>query len=213
MNHYGVLVDKKHSYHDFGLIMQSVTIGLPKPNIEKISIPGRDGELDLSTTLTGEMTYKNREISISFIFTKDEEFWLRKISEVSNYVHGRKIKIKFDSDKEYYYEGLCEVETVDTEFGNPIIVIKCDAFPYKIKEMKALAQVNGSTTLRLLNLRMRTIPKIYSSVAMTLEYKSKTYQLKSGNNKFNDLMFDSGENIVKINGNGSIEISYKAGDF
>ncbi|MBC2575223.1 distal tail protein Dit [Peptostreptococcus canis] len=214
MNHHGVFIDNKHSYYDFGLIMQSVSIGFPKPNIEKISIPGRDGELDLSTVLTGEMTYKNREISISFIFPdKDEKSWFRKISEISNHVHGRKTRIIFDSDKDYYYEGMCEVNTIDTEFENLQITIHCNAFPYKLRDMMVTAQISGNETISLYNLKMRTIPKIYSSSTMDLEYKSKTYHLQPGENIFHDLRLDSGNNLISINGTGKVEISYRAGDF
>lgn len=214
MNHYGVKLGNKHSYYDFGLIMQSVTIGLPKPKIEKVSVPGKDGDIDVSTALAGRICYGNRDIAISFILPFNPSDWLRKTSIISNYIHGKNIKIIFDSDREFYYEGICSVETFESSEKKTNVVIKCDAKPYKIKiyPQEAKTQVFGYTALTLQNLAMETIPDINVSVDMNIEFKGKTYQLRAGNNRINEIKFDEGENILKVTGNGLIEIKYRVGE-
>lgn len=63
----GVMFGNKHSYRDFGLILSSKTIPLPKPKTDLINVPGADGSIDLSTVLTdGDVKYENRSITCKF---------------------------------------------------------------------------------------------------------------------------------------------------
>ena len=56
---------KYHSYTDWGLYVTNTDyIKEPKQNTNYVSIPGRDGLLDLSDVITGRPTYSGREISL-----------------------------------------------------------------------------------------------------------------------------------------------------
>ena len=73
----GVNFGNKHSYTDFSLIMTGRKIGLPSPQINEITIPGRDGTIDITEALDGEVHYGPRTINLTFetIKTISQEHW------------------------------------------------------------------------------------------------------------------------------------------
>lgn len=59
--------DERDSFKDFGFFLGNKTIALPELQTNIIEVPGMDGQLDLSTVLTGgKMKYKNRQIQLEF---------------------------------------------------------------------------------------------------------------------------------------------------
>ena len=105
----GVKLGEIHTYEKWKLILQRTDISFPEPKTEKIDIQGADGELDFSRTLTGDMKYKNRSISFTFITTARYELLKSLSSEIANYLHGQKFKIILDEDLNFYYYGTAKI--------------------------------------------------------------------------------------------------------
>ena len=59
----GVMIGEKHSIKDWGLIMTSKVISPPVPQLNMVSVPLRDGSLDLTESLTGDVKYNDRNIT------------------------------------------------------------------------------------------------------------------------------------------------------
>ena len=57
MFEYGVTIGDKHTFKDWGLICTKIEISDPERKTYYVSIPGRDGDLDLSEALSGEIQY------------------------------------------------------------------------------------------------------------------------------------------------------------
>ena len=90
--------DEKHSYRDFGLRIISVNIGLPEVKKSLIDIPGADGYVDM-TDYFGTR-YENRKIKVECDFEdKGYSNWAARISDISNYLHGKPVKLIFDFDE------------------------------------------------------------------------------------------------------------------
>ena len=53
-----VFFDGKDTYAEYGLLLASKSISLPEVRTNMIDVPGRDGLLDASEVLTGEVTQK-----------------------------------------------------------------------------------------------------------------------------------------------------------
>lgn len=61
----GVLINDEHTLRDWGAaITNSDVISMPEPNTTYLEIPGRNGRLDLSESLTGDVTFSNRTIKL-----------------------------------------------------------------------------------------------------------------------------------------------------
>ena len=63
---YSVKIDGKDIHRDLGALMTNYTISPPKPQENLLQIPLRNGSLDLTKALTGEVKYEkgsNRNFS------------------------------------------------------------------------------------------------------------------------------------------------------
>ena len=95
----GVTFGTKHSYNDFGLILSSKNISLPKAKTKTVEVPGADGVLDLTECLTDDVKYKNRTLQFTFTVIDPLASWAAVLSEVTNFLHGRKLRIYMDWDR------------------------------------------------------------------------------------------------------------------
>lgn len=103
-----------HTYDDWGLyITNNNYIGEPVQNTEFVDVKGRSGLIDLSDALTGYTTYSHREISVELGGLRDREKWDSVISDLRNKVDGKQVRITFDNDILFYWEGRCHIEGFD----------------------------------------------------------------------------------------------------
>ena len=228
---YGVTIGTKHSYMDLGLILQSKTIASPEPKINKVSIPGRDGDVDMTNVLGGDIKYNNRQISMTFAYTGDRHTWPDKYSELASYMHGQKLDIIFDDDLAYKYTGRVQIDEFASDGSIGKIVVTVDADPFKYDLISSAAEwewdtfdfetgiineggnieVNGTATVKIIGRRKRSYPIITASEAMTVTYDKETFNLKKGENKVYDIIFMEGENELTFRGTGTVSVDYTGG--
>ncbi len=231
MTYMGVTFDEEvHTYDDFGLRITSVNIGMPEVKDEHIEIPGMDGYLDM-TDYFGTR-YKNRKITLQCDFEDGGyDVWAGIVSQISNYLHGKKRKIVLDWDPAYYYvgRGKCKYDKNNRIYGKLTLEFDCEPYKYEIitsdddwlwdpfdfetgviREYHDLA-ISGTSDLIIIGSPMPVVPRFVSSADMTLEYEGATYQIKAGTNYFPELEITDGEHTMRFTGSGTISISYKAG--
>lgn len=95
---------------DYFLKIYAYNIGLPEPKTSYIAIPYSNVVYDV-TEYFGEVTYNQREITISCALMKKTPCWQKIMNEVLNKLHGKACKFRFVSDSEYWYIGRCTVTT------------------------------------------------------------------------------------------------------
>lgn len=228
----GVTFGDKHSYKDFGLILEErPTVSPPEPKTVYVEVPGADGSLDLTEVLTGEVMYKERAITCKFGITDDREKWAAIYSNVLNALNGKRMKIILDEDPEYYYTGRVTVPEWDTDIAFPTITIKATVDPYKmsvhvstedwewdtfnfetgvIHELRV--EVSGTTETTIVNERKTVVPTLNASAdGMTVAFNGTTYPLSKGDNKITDIRLKEGENVLTFSGAGTITIIYRGG--
>ena len=127
----GVTFGDKHSFDDFGIYLTSKTINPPEPQTNTISVPLRDGSIDLTESLTNDVKYNDRKIDMTFSVVHPMEQWSDKVSEIENYLHGKRMKVVFDDDANYYYIGRLKVNEWSSQKSIGKLVIECVADPYK----------------------------------------------------------------------------------
>lgn len=192
---------------------------------------GSDNLIDLTEKLTGDVKYKPRPIKIVLYTIKHKKNWKDYISDIANYCHGKKLKIIFDDDPGFYYEGRCTLNELETDknIGKITIDITADAYKYCInstteewiwdsfnfetdiiQELVNL-EVNEILELELYNLKMKVSPVMTVSNNMVVEFNNETYELDKGENEILDIEFIEGTNKIKIIGNGTVSIDYRGG--
>ena len=193
----------KHSYIDFGVILTEQNIGLPSPKTYTVNIEGMDGTLDLSECF-GEMKYENRTIKFTFESIDKITDWQAKMTKISSFLHGQKMKITTWSDPDFYYVGRCRIDEYNSKSKLGKIVISCDCEPFKYKQnITTFNLVEGSNTVQ--NSRMTVYADLINEAEITINGKTynagahlRTIKLTSGTNNLNSsgsatLIFQEGE--------------------
>ena len=102
-----------------GLQLMGVQIGLPDVKTQTVSVPGADGELDLTDALTGEPVFGNRTIKLKLGFCPHGSFGFYAFAAA---VHGQRRKLELDG-RDGYYIGRCTVGTPDTSLDRTIFCL------------------------------------------------------------------------------------------
>lgn len=228
---YGILFDdEKHTYTDFGLRIKSINIGLPDVKKNRLDLPGADGYVDLTDYFGAK--YENRKIKIVCdLEDKTYERWSSAISQISNFLHGKKHRIVLDWDEGYYYvgRGECEYDKDNRVYSEITLTFDCEPYKYEliatdedwlwdpfdfeagvIREYGEIV-VDGRLDFVALGSPMPVVPEITVTTAMRVIFAGDTYELKPGVNYFPDIEIVEGENQMTFVGIGTVRLSYRGG--
>ena len=206
--------DEKSAHDEWNIVLTKTDIPLPKPKTSLVEIKGADGVLDLSEALTGDILYNNRTITLTFEMMDDTDYY-DLISNISNYLHGRKVTISLTNDEDYYYVGRASINQWQCIKRQGIIVITVDAEPYKysVTETTMIVNVaNQTKTITLQNSRKRVCPMLNVTGTITLTINGVNYKLAEGKQQLSNFRLVEGNNVVKVSGNGTLTISYRQGE-
>ena len=213
-----VFFDGKDTYTEYGLLLASKSISLPEVRTNMIDVPGRDGLLDASEVLAGEVTYKNRTIKLNLtgVDTVSGKTWTATISDFCNKVHGKRVKITFPEDTTHFYSGRCSVGQVELVKMMQAIPVTVDCDPWKYKNAKTTVSRSDLGTaykqLSLPNESRPVIPTITVAQDTVLLWGDNTINASAGDHIFPDIRLAAGSNILKAkvaSGTGSISVTYQ----
>lgn len=207
---------KINTLEDWNLLLKPREIPKPTPKTNYIDIPGGNGTLDLSEVVANEVKYKDLTISFKFNVLDDNLDWDSKVSQIANFIHGRKMKIIISSDPFYYYKGRCEVDKFSSNKRLGSIAINCVVSPYKLKIAESVYSVdlgNTKTTkeIRINNDRMTTVPEITCTDNILITFEGNTFSINKGTHKTLDILFKEGLNLLTVEGTGTITLKYQEG--
>lgn len=187
----------KCSYTNFGLILTEQNIGTPKAKTYTVNIEGMDGSLDLSEFF-GEIKYENRTLKFTFETIEKIPDWQSRMSIISSFLHGQKMKIEVWSEPDFYYIGRCSVDEYSSSSRLGKIVISCDAEPYKYKKnVTTFNLINGANTVN--NGRMTVFADLTNEDEITIN--TKTF---SSGTHFRAIKLVCGTNKLTSNGNATL---------
>jgi phage-related protein len=200
-----------HTGDDLDLVQEKKEIGKPTIQSFTVEVPGRNGLLNLTKSLTGSVTYYNRSMSFQYFGTGTREDLL-ELDEIMSRFHGQTIRIIDDDHPNHYYEG--EV-SVGTEFhGNYItITLTVDAQPFRLKRTKTVyhRELTGTVTVYLDNESIDAVPIITVTAETAITYNAKTVTLSAGTYTIDDFVLRAGTNKVIISCTGGVTIEYQEG--
>lgn len=212
---------------DLGLALESKSIGFPDVKTKSVSIPLRDGDLDLTNVLSNRVHYGNRKIKLNMNNVSDTP--TEKMSGVANKLHGQKMHIIFDDDLNYFYNGRLDMSSFkeNRKGGEYVIEANCDPFKYTvlssaddwlwdpfdfedgyINETKDIV-VSGSKTVTLIADEQLSYASITTNAQVTVTYGSKSVVCGAGTTTLYDFEFEPGKNTITITGNATITITYR----
>lgn len=204
---------KRHTWDDWRIVPTSRPVIL-SPSIQRMEqeVPGRDGLLDFSESLDGEIHYNNRIGTIEF-YVANRDCWIDVYSSIQSFIHGRKLNVILDDDKEYYYEGRIAVNDWKSDQNNSTIVIEYNFQPYKLRheETSVVSKVDGETVIVCQNERMSIVPTITVTGEIGIMFGEHSFAAKDNTYIFPDMKFVEGDNILVCTGTGTITFTYQEG--
>lgn len=212
----GVKFGNYHTAKDWGMILNSKSITPPRPKTTYVTIEGRDGDLDYSEALAGEIKYENRTLKFTFLLTEgtySERISL--ITSVLSILHGKKLDVVLDDDTSVYYSGRCSVTDVVNSNAYAILTVEviCDPFKLKFTDTRKTVTLSTSeTTVRLTNNGAKTlIPTFTVSDEATVIYGSSSVTLDAGTHRVPKYILKTGNTDIRVKGTGTLTITYKEG--
>ena len=112
----------------------------PEPKFIYEDTPGVDGSLDVTEDTADRVLYNDRNGEWEFYITNkpldvpnidDTISWAQMQSDLSNFLHGQKVKITLADDPNYYYLGRLNISGFDPNKHYQHVTIEYQADPYK----------------------------------------------------------------------------------
>lgn len=186
------------------ILLDGYTLSPPELKTYTVDIPGGDGVIDLTQSLTGDVAYKNRQQTFTFMVVNPDSFERVK-TDVSNFLHGKEFDYQITMDPGYTYHGRFTVTEYDhTLYSYPGLVgifsIKIDADPYKLKgHMTYKLNATGGKMFRLESGRKPVHPVVECTQPCKVRWKNVIVQVPAGTYRLNDVLFTQGYNEIYIN--------------
>ena len=228
--YHSIYIGDKNTWDDFHLVANNrPVVASPEVRTVYIDVPGASGSLDLTTALTGDVLYKNREGSWEFTVVNyypgfNDENWSLLYSKILSHIHGKKHKIILEDDPEYYYYGRLAVEEWRSNANYSMVTINYNLDPYKysiafdeeIAEKYTGLTISGTLTVNAVGTSRPAIPTIMvvlpSGGSMSVTYNGAVYPLTSGANKNPDIVIQGVSTKLVFTGNGTVSIVYQGGE-
>lgn len=207
-----VTLNYQNYYLQHRIVLEDFSIGMPEPKFIKVSVPGRDGDLDMSEALTGYTQYHNREIQLRFGITGSEAECEIKKQVLVSAVSGKQVYVRF-SHLEGYFVGRCKVETITRAHRHHTVQLTIDCQPYRLVESETSLYYSlyaSPREITFINSGMPVAPTIRTTGNAIVVYKGNRYNLEAGTHRLG-FVIDSGENRLTISGTGSLTLLYRKG--
>lgn len=222
-----VKIGDKWMTADLGFIFSDKSISPPEPKLTILEIPGTSDVIDLSESVTGDVEYKQRKITIKLESTDGKNSYFSKFSELANLIQGQKRMVIFSKDSGFFWIGRMTLTKADPMFYGQTIEIQATVDPYKYEtqlstepwEWDSFSFEDGIIrdyfdiavpgSLTIIGRRKRVCPMFICSNAMTVTYLGNTYNLTTGQNTIPDIFLGEGEHVLTFGGSGTVDVDYQ----
>lgn len=234
--YHSITFGNKNTWDDWHLIPSTRPVfNPPETKTHYVDIPGANGQIDLTESLTGYPVYENRTGSIEFYVANGYEDWSVLYSAIMNYLHGKRMQATLEDDRYFYYEGRFEVNKWTSDKWYSKITIDYDVYPYKkepntslepwlwdpfdfeygiIRDYSELV-VDGLLGLEILGRQEPIVPEITvdsdSGNGMLVIVGSKVYALTDGVNVNPNIVIGEANVTLIFTGNGTVSVNYQGG--
>lgn len=216
---YGVQINGLDTLENWGLILLSDLLEESPPRKENlVEVPGMDGALDLSDTLTGEPVYGTRAVS-GTLFRRAGPWTITQLhSMLMDAYHGRRVALTLPSDLYHHYSGVLHIGDLsdDARGRIPFSMPAADPWRYKNEVTTVTATLTSTEYVKLYlqNERRRVVPTFTATAQARVRWNGSTYTLQPGY-LFRDLdvRLEPGENVIEAAltspGKGEVTIEYQ----
>lgn len=233
MGDFGVTINGKHTT-EFGMKMTSLYIPQPDVKTNIISLPCASGNIDL-TEITGQINYEERTgIEFAFVlYDGNYSSWAEKVTELSMWLHGKKLKVIPDNDLGFYYMCRLNVDSKKSHRVSSSVVLTGTAEPFKyeqiasdedwlwdpfnfetgiIRELMNLSITESENTVTIVGGGKAAVPEfiVMETVNLALVHNGKIYKMTiPGTYRFPAVKVAEQDVALNFIGTGKLSIRYR----
>lgn len=227
----GVTFDNINTLSMWDFFLVTKTITPPQPKLYKIDVPGGNGSLDLTESLFGSIAYDDRSITMKFRCIGDWRMWDIKRTDILAALHGRRMKIIFEDEPTYFYEGRVIVTSFryNKDVAEMEVQADCDPFKYELSsegsdwlwdtfdfELGVITDdyttVSGTTKVTITVKKKPICPRFKADSVITLKYGGLEKTIPANKEiTFYDIYMTEGSHTLTFEGNGKVKIMYNNG--
>lgn len=220
-------INNKSSYKDFNLKIIDMDIQAPTPRKILETVPYLNGSYDFSRIFNyGERVFDNRKIDINFYYlVKDKSILYAIYSDICTWLYSLNGEFKIDGIRESFKGSVINLTSFKTFSISGKFKAEFECYPFKfenygldlwddfnfesdVTEINSY-EINGLKDITLINKGRSISPNISCSSNMTLSINNKTFNLNKGENNIKSLRLKTGENIINIQGTGTINFNFR----
>lgn len=224
---------EKNTWDDWYLIPSSRPVfNPPGVKTQYVDIPGGNGQVDLTESLTGYPLYENRTGSFEFYVENGHKKWNVLYSEIMNFLHGKSLTAYLEDEIDYVYIGRFNVNEWKSDKWWSLITIDYNVYPYKKDRIGSLGNwlwdpfnfetgiARDYSDLIILGSMIYSIAPSEEPISPTIKlvsgsvsvsFNGSSYNLQSGNNYIPEIVITNSNNTLVFSGSGVISIDYRGG--
>lgn len=204
----GAVFGNRYSWDDYGAVMNYARITPPAVKENYVDIAGGNSSIDL-TEAVGGLVYGDG--SMEFKFTL---FSAEKKDRMKNDLHGRRMEIILEREREFFYDG--RVSCTKEERAGPLYELYFTARvrPYKYERTETIHVETVSETKKeilLSNDVLPVMPRILVDGNVLLTFEGDTYRLGRGEYQVPEITLQEGLNRLCLSGAGKVRFIYRRG--
>ena len=194
---------------DHGLLLKSFSAPMPTPKVYRETVEGLDGDLDM-TEWAGEVRYNTREVAVDF-----RDMSARMYNLLTNFLHGRKVKIFHSWDLDHYYYGRCEEADLKTERHVSDLDLTFICHPYRRAVLPTYVSQSftGSGSIILSSARETVCPQITASAPMTLRDGNNIHSISASTVTIPTFLITDTPRTISVTGTGTLTFTWTDGVF
>lgn len=199
-----------------GWTLSALDFPEPEPQNNFVEVPGRDGPLDLSTTLTdGEPRFGSRTLTATLECSNGiRADRTQLVSDIINRLHGRRLDIILPDAPERYTTGRISVRKEYNDLAHAAVSISavCDPWLYNQTETRLRLTASASEQLAALSNSGRRVvtPEVtVTGGPVKLACNGKSWELAAGTYRLPTLLLRPGNTALTYSGAGTISITYR----
>jgi hypothetical protein len=214
-------INGKGTYGDFGLFLApGLELSPAEPRIKSVAIPGKDGELDLTESLTNDIIYDNRTLDFELLFLqedKKEQSYIYR--EFVAFCHGKRATLTLpDDDHDTYLTGRVKVGPLVEDKSIARAKVSADLEPWRYRKSQKeyiLTVGTGSTTATIENEGRKLVhPTFTTNGEISVIFGGVVAQIPQGTYTIDGIAFKQGGNTLSVTADTAdttVSIKYREG--
>lgn len=156
--------EQKNTYIDWKLVSAKKPVVSPAiPKVNYADSEATDGSHDMTEVVADRVLYNDREGQWEFFwidvpYTDPERKWDALLSQIQNFLQGKRVKVSINEDSNYYWVGRLWVEDVTTESHRATVAIHYQFEPYKYELEEYKSELTSTPTTMTVAGRTIKIP-------------------------------------------------------